>query len=123
MGTNNNALIQQRAEATLIVWLGGSAACDIIIAVCMIYLVCLLVVLSICPLTFVCQLAREKQGLSSDKIISRLIHVTIETGSVTAGFACLDLILCMVFKHNNLHMLPYVCSISSTSTRCSSSLS
>ncbi|KAH9945915.1 uncharacterized protein BXZ73DRAFT_72808 [Epithele typhae] len=86
---NNNALIQEKAKNALIVWLGGSAACDIIIAVSMCFL-----------------LARQRQGLASDKLISRLITLSVETGSVTASFAALDLIFCLAFKHNNLHMLP-----------------
>ncbi|KAH9945912.1 uncharacterized protein BXZ73DRAFT_95432 [Epithele typhae] len=86
---NNNALIQQTAETGLIIWLGGSAACDIIIA---------------CSMSFL--LLRQRRGLASDKLLSRIITLSVETGIVTASFATLDLTLCMVFKHNNLHMLP-----------------
>ncbi|KAI0647273.1 hypothetical protein C8Q79DRAFT_617019 [Trametes meyenii] len=86
---NDNAEIQEKTLAPLIVWLGGSAACDIIIATLMLYF-----------------LSRSKSGLASDAMISRLIRLTVETGCATASVACVDLILFLVFRHNNLHMTP-----------------
>ena len=52
------------------------------------------------------QLAKGKRGMGSDALITRLMRVTIETGTMTASVASLDLILFLTFKHNNLHMAP-----------------
>ncbi|KAI0707589.1 hypothetical protein C8Q76DRAFT_627952, partial [Earliella scabrosa] len=84
-----NSAIQERTSAPLVVWLGGSVACDVMIATCMLY-----------------YLIRGRQGLASDAILSRLIRLTIETGTLTASVACVDLIFFLLFKHNNLHMAP-----------------
>ncbi|KAI0748356.1 hypothetical protein C8Q80DRAFT_1270777 [Daedaleopsis nitida] len=86
-----NSLADLQAETTksLIVWLGGSVACDIVIALCMLY-----------------YLSRGRRGLASDALLARLIRLTVETGTLTASVACLDLVFFLVFKHNNLHLTP-----------------
>ncbi|KAL7283579.1 hypothetical protein ACG7TL_003014 [Trametes sanguinea] len=88
---NDLVTLQQTIMKPLIVWLGGSAACDIIIAAFMLYF-----------------LSRSKKGLPSDTMLSRLIHLTVETGALTASAAILDLVLFLAFKHNNLHMTPAI---------------
>ncbi|KAI0647281.1 hypothetical protein C8Q79DRAFT_1009394 [Trametes meyenii] len=86
---NDNAEIQSKTLAPLIVWLAGSATCDIIIAFSMLYF-----------------LTKSRGGFASRAVLSRLISLTIETGCATASVACLDLALFLAFRHNNLHMTP-----------------
>ncbi|KAI9057887.1 hypothetical protein FKP32DRAFT_1597845 [Trametes sanguinea] len=88
---NDLVTLQQTIMKPLIVWLGGSAICDIIIAAFMLYF-----------------LSRSKKGLPSDTMLSRLIHLTVETGALTASAAVLDLVLFLAFKDNNLHMTPAI---------------
>ncbi len=57
-------------------------------------------------LTCLHQLWRGMQRSLSDKLITRLMRLTIETGSLTASVATLDLVLFLTFQHNNLHMAP-----------------
>ncbi|KAG8679163.1 hypothetical protein FRC09_019208, partial [Ceratobasidium sp. 395] len=72
------------------VWLGGSALCDFIITISMV--------------TF---LARASTGFSqTDSVITKLIRMTVETGMVTTTAAITELILYLVYQHNNLHMIP-----------------
>ncbi|QRV79274.1 hypothetical protein RhiJN_07289 [Ceratobasidium sp. AG-Ba] len=72
------------------VWLGGSALCDFIITISMV--------------TF---LARASTGFSqTDTVITKLIRMTVETGMVTTTAAISELILYLVYQHNNLHMIP-----------------
>ena len=54
------------------------------------------------------KLSRGRQGLASDALLSRLIRLTVETGSLTASLATLDLILFVTFKDNFLHFIPWV---------------
>ncbi|KAI0709497.1 hypothetical protein C8Q76DRAFT_799495 [Earliella scabrosa] len=86
---NSLADLQKETTKPLIVWLGGSVACDIVIAICMLYF-----------------LSRGRQGLASDAVLTRLIRLTVETGTLTASIACLDLVFFLVFKDNNLHLTP-----------------
>ncbi|KAE9387131.1 hypothetical protein BT96DRAFT_1081114 [Gymnopus androsaceus JB14] len=76
--------------ARTIVWLGGAALADILIAVSMIYL-----------------LYSAKQNIvfkKTDKMISRLIRITVETGAITATSAILELILFRASASSNLHL-------------------
>lgn len=54
------------------------------------------------------QLSKGKQGLASDAILSRLMRLSVETGAATASVACVELVLFLVYKHNNAHLGPYV---------------
>lgn len=75
---------------TATIWLGGSALCDFIITISMV--------------TF---LARASTGFSqTDSVITKLIRMTVETGLVTTTVAITELILYLVYPHNNLHMIP-----------------
>ncbi|KAF8515206.1 hypothetical protein JB92DRAFT_2829750 [Gautieria morchelliformis] len=76
------------------IWLGGSAATDIWIAVIMTYL-----------------LTREKNKTTfkrSNYILSRLMRLTIETGALTATVATVDVVVFNLFKHNNIHLCPAI---------------
>ncbi|KZT10009.1 uncharacterized protein LAESUDRAFT_796739, partial [Laetiporus sulphureus 93-53] len=71
-------------------WLAGSAFTDIVIAVAMTYL-----------------LSRSKSGVKhSDAMVNRLITLVVETGSLTATVATIDLILFTVKPNTFLHMCP-----------------
>ncbi|KAK0444980.1 uncharacterized protein EV420DRAFT_1648500 [Desarmillaria tabescens] len=72
-------------KVAAMIWLGGSALCDAAIALCMTYL-----------------LSRAHTGLKSTRIlISRLIRLTIETGTVTATLAVIDIALFLAYPNNN----------------------
>ncbi|KAF8326565.1 uncharacterized protein EI90DRAFT_3069705 [Cantharellus anzutake] len=72
------------------IWLAGSAACDVLIAGFMVYL-----------------LRKSATGFEgTDTVINRLTRMTIETGAVTAAAATLELIFYLRWKENNLHMIP-----------------
>ncbi|KAJ7267578.1 hypothetical protein B0H12DRAFT_1097837 [Mycena haematopus] len=72
------------------IWLGSSAISDILIAVCMTY-----------------YLAKNDTGHHRTRIlISRLIRLSIETGSVTAGVALLDLALFFIFPNRTYYSTP-----------------
>ncbi|KAF8492465.1 hypothetical protein JB92DRAFT_1234911 [Gautieria morchelliformis] len=76
------------------VWLGGSAAVDIMIAMTMTYL-----------------LTRERNKTKfhrSDYLLTRLMRLTIETGALTATVATVDVIVFNLFKHNNIHLCPAI---------------
>ncbi|KAL0575936.1 hypothetical protein V5O48_006048 [Marasmius crinis-equi] len=71
-------------------WLGGSAACDVAIAVSMIYV-----------------LSRYNEGFHETRdLVRRLIRLTMETGSLTAAIATLDLILFLAFPTQDYHITP-----------------
>ncbi|KAH8079087.1 hypothetical protein BXZ70DRAFT_911121 [Cristinia sonorae] len=84
--------VQEEAFKTTILWLGGTAICDIIIAGSMIY-----------------YLSRSKTGFrQTSELISKFIRVTVETGLICATFAILDLALFLAFKENNYHLAPSI---------------
>ncbi|CCM05471.1 uncharacterized protein FIBRA_07692 [Fibroporia radiculosa] len=71
-------------------WLAGSVLADVMIAIAMTY-----------------YLVRAKSGLRQpDAMINRLIQLVIETGSLTAIVATIDLILFTVKPETFLHMCP-----------------
>ncbi|KAK0234862.1 hypothetical protein EDD85DRAFT_938993 [Armillaria nabsnona] len=66
-GHYSNLPKNSKVKVTAIIWLGGAALCDTAIALCMTYL-----------------LIRSQTGLKSTRILlSRLIRLTIETGTIT----------------------------------------
>ncbi|KIJ36587.1 hypothetical protein M422DRAFT_124423, partial [Sphaerobolus stellatus SS14] len=72
------------------VWLAGSAACDVTIAISMTY-----------------YLSRKETHLKrTSAVINRLIRLTIETGSLTATVAIVDITLYLVFPHQDYHTAP-----------------
>ncbi|KAK0477644.1 hypothetical protein IW261DRAFT_1420927 [Armillaria novae-zelandiae] len=84
-----------RVKVTAIIWLGGSALCDTAIALCMTYL-----------------LSRAQTGLKSTRILlSRLIILSIETGTVTAALAIIEMALFLTYHNNNYHTAPANCLV------------
>ncbi|KAJ7208627.1 hypothetical protein GGX14DRAFT_633504, partial [Mycena pura] len=74
-------LCQALIETSTSVWCAGSATCDILIATCMTY-----------------YLAKSGSGYRQTRVlISKLIRLTIETGSITAVVAIVNLILFFAF--------------------------
>ncbi|KAK0444993.1 uncharacterized protein EV420DRAFT_1768101 [Desarmillaria tabescens] len=77
------------------IWLGGSALCDTAIALCMTYL-----------------LSRAHTGFKSTRILlSRLIRLTIETGTVTATLAVIDIALFQAYPNHTYHTVPAICLV------------
>ncbi|EIM88946.1 uncharacterized protein STEHIDRAFT_154653 [Stereum hirsutum FP-91666 SS1] len=93
---HDNPLLQSEKSRQIFanLWLGGSAACDIIIAASLIYL-----------LWAARQGSRDAGVVSqrSDAVLTRLINMTAETGAITALFQTLDLILFLAFPTLNYH--------------------
>ncbi|KAJ7159447.1 hypothetical protein C8R46DRAFT_906202 [Mycena filopes] len=75
------------------IWLGGSFACDILITVCM---------------TYVLAKARTRTfWASSETMVTKLINQVIQTGMATAVCAAADLALFIGVAHTNFHFVPY----------------
>ncbi|KAK7052973.1 hypothetical protein VNI00_004293 [Paramarasmius palmivorus] len=71
-------------------WLGGSGFCDVLIALSM---------------TFV--LSRLNGGFQETRdLVRRIIRLTMETGSLTAAVALVDLIVFLVLPDDNYHIVP-----------------
>ncbi|KAI0085558.1 hypothetical protein BDY19DRAFT_441045 [Irpex rosettiformis] len=72
-----------------IVWLGGAAAADVIIAIAMLYLLFTV---------------RRSKFERTKRVINRLIKLTVETGVITATSALLELIMFQVLPNTNMHI-------------------
>ncbi|KAK0477639.1 hypothetical protein IW261DRAFT_271308 [Armillaria novae-zelandiae] len=82
-------------KVTAVIWLGGSALCDIAIALCM-----------------TCILCQAQTGLESTRILlSRLIRLMIESGTATATIATIDMILYLASRNNNYYTVPGNCLV------------
>ncbi|KAK0444986.1 uncharacterized protein EV420DRAFT_1277169 [Desarmillaria tabescens] len=82
-------------KVATMIWLGGSVLCDAAIAICMTYL-----------------LSQAHTGLKSTRVlISRLIRLTIETGTATATLAVIDIALFLAYPNNNYHTVPAICLV------------
>ncbi|KAF9262841.1 hypothetical protein L218DRAFT_928877 [Marasmius fiardii PR-910] len=80
--------IRNRTFIGVAFWLGGSAACDITIAVSMTYV-----------------LSRYDQDFKETRdLVRRIIRLTMETGSLTATVATSELILFLVFPSAPYHI-------------------
>ncbi|KAF9460010.1 hypothetical protein BDZ94DRAFT_1311874 [Collybia nuda] len=87
---NDFTAIQDEAPTTTTIWLVGSAVCDIIIALFMIYF-----------------LSRRATGFSDTQaMITKIMRLTVETGSLTATVAIIDVVLFIAFKSRNYHVAP-----------------
>ncbi|PBK86607.1 hypothetical protein ARMGADRAFT_1066514 [Armillaria gallica] len=74
------------------IWCGGSALCDIVIAICMTY-----------------YLMRSNTSLRrTQMLVTKLIRLTIETGSATALMALVTCILFLAFPHQTFYVAPAV---------------
>ncbi|SJL06786.1 uncharacterized protein ARMOST_10128 [Armillaria ostoyae] len=93
-GHYSNLRKNSKVRVTAIIWLGGSVLCDTAIALCMTYVLC-----------------RAQTGLKSTRILlSRLIRLTIETGTATAAIAAVHLALFLSYN-NNYPTVPANCLI------------
>ncbi|KAK0194315.1 hypothetical protein F5146DRAFT_1135078 [Armillaria mellea] len=80
----------QVTQITAGIWCGAAALCDILIAVCMTY-----------------YLMRSTINFHRTRIqITRIIRLTIETGSVTAAVALLSFIVYIVAPHQTFYITP-----------------
>ncbi|PBK86558.1 hypothetical protein ARMGADRAFT_530897 [Armillaria gallica] len=87
---NINILNDKKTSVAIGIWCGASALCDIVIAICMTY-----------------YLTRRSTSFRQTRIlVTELIRLTIETGSVTAVVALLNLILFFAFPHQNFYGTP-----------------
>ncbi|KAK0432584.1 hypothetical protein EV421DRAFT_1910844 [Armillaria borealis] len=93
-GHYSNLRKNSKVRVTAIIWLGGSVLCDTAIALCMTYVLC-----------------QAQTGLKSTRILlSRLIRLTIETGTATAAIAAVHLALFLSYN-NNYPTVPANCLI------------
>ncbi|KAK0226571.1 hypothetical protein IW262DRAFT_776848 [Armillaria fumosa] len=83
-------LNNRKTSVAVGIWCGGSALCDVVIAICMTY-----------------YLMRSNTGFHRTRIIvTKLIRLTIETGSVTAVVALLNLILFFALPNQSFYTAP-----------------
>ncbi|KAK0221075.1 hypothetical protein EDD85DRAFT_984014 [Armillaria nabsnona] len=84
-------LNNRKTSIAIGIWCGASALCDIIIAICM-----------------TCYLMRgSNTGFRHTRtLITKLIRLTIETGTMTAVVSLLAVILFLVFPHQTFYMTP-----------------
>ncbi|KAK0472971.1 hypothetical protein IW261DRAFT_1505981, partial [Armillaria novae-zelandiae] len=72
------------------IWCGATALCDILVAICMTY-----------------YLMRSTTNFRRTRmLVSKIIRLTIETGSMTAVVALLNVVLFIVLPHQNSYMAP-----------------
>ncbi|PBK82330.1 hypothetical protein ARMGADRAFT_734793 [Armillaria gallica] len=75
------------------IWCGASALCDVVIAICMTHYLTM----------------RSTTNFRRTRIlVTKIIRLTIETGSVTAVVALLNFVLIMAFPHQTSYMTPGV---------------
>ncbi|PBK66292.1 hypothetical protein ARMSODRAFT_1021493 [Armillaria solidipes] len=91
-------LNNRKTSIALGIWCGASALCDILIAICM----------TCYASSFSILLMRDSNTRfrRTRTLITKLIRLTIETGSVTAVVALLNVILFLVFRHQTFYMTP-----------------
>ncbi|PBK88497.1 hypothetical protein ARMGADRAFT_359158 [Armillaria gallica] len=87
---NITKLNNRKMSINVGIWCGGSALCDIVIAICMTY-----------------YLMHSNTGFRQTRaMLTKLIRLTIETGSVTAVVTLLSLILFFVFPGETFYATP-----------------
>ncbi|KAJ7640577.1 hypothetical protein B0H17DRAFT_1339278 [Mycena rosella] len=87
---NTTHLVTKKTSAALGVWLGGSALSDVMIALCMTY-----------------YLSKKDTGFRKTRVlISKLIRLSIETGSVTALATLSALVLFNAFPDRPYYLTP-----------------
>ncbi|SJK98173.1 uncharacterized protein ARMOST_01434 [Armillaria ostoyae] len=83
-------LNNRKTSIAIGIWCGGSALCDVVIAICMTY-----------------YLMRSNTGFRRTRIlVTKLIRLTIETGSLTAVVALVTIILFLAFPHQAFYGTP-----------------
>jgi len=92
LNVDDQALLVEKTHIFVTTWLIGSAVADVAITVCMIAIL---------------QNAKSKAYFGETKdIISRLIRITIQAGSLTSALALVVLIVYTEVKIGNMHTLP-----------------
>ncbi|KAJ8092669.1 hypothetical protein PM082_006997 [Marasmius tenuissimus] len=88
---DNLSQVAVKARTALTIWLTITGACDVIIAVCMTVI-----------------LSRKRSGFnnSTDDAITKIIRLTVETGTLTAILAMLTVILFFVFPSRSYWNIP-----------------
>ncbi|KAF9461108.1 hypothetical protein BDZ94DRAFT_1310955 [Collybia nuda] len=82
--------IYSKALASTTIWLIGSAVCDNVIAIFMVYF-----------------LSRRATGIKATQtLVTKLTRLTIETGLLTATIALIDATLFLALPTRNLHVAP-----------------
>ncbi|KAK0241077.1 hypothetical protein EDD85DRAFT_733852, partial [Armillaria nabsnona] len=77
-------------KTNIAIWCGGSALCDVVIAICMTY-----------------YLMRSSTSFRQTRIlVTKLVRLVIETGSVTAAVALLNLILFVALPGQSFYTVP-----------------
>lgn len=85
--------LQEENQTATTLWLSGTAACDVLITLTMIY-----------------YLSTSRNGFkATNTILVKLIRLTVETGLITSTFAALDLIFFLAFDKANYHLVPATC--------------
>ncbi|KAF8477884.1 hypothetical protein JB92DRAFT_3102430 [Gautieria morchelliformis] len=74
-------------------WLSSSVACDVVIATSMVY--------------FLVRMKPKSSLQTADALVTRLINISVQSGTLTAVCAGVDLILFLTFRSNNLHDLAF----------------
>ncbi|KAK0194321.1 hypothetical protein F5146DRAFT_926364, partial [Armillaria mellea] len=100
---NNTEMYNRKNEIAAGIWCGASALCDILIAICMTYYVGPFFSLSVNS----ADLMRSTTDFRRTRVlVTKIIRLTIETGSVTAVVALLTLILFFAFPREGLYITP-----------------
>ncbi|KAF9460011.1 hypothetical protein BDZ94DRAFT_1266893 [Collybia nuda] len=87
---NDLTAVQAEALVSTTIWLVGSALCDVIISVFMVYF-----------------LSRRTTGFKETQVlVTRIMRLTIETGSLTATVAIIDVVLFLTFPEYSYHVAP-----------------
>ncbi|KAF9468261.1 hypothetical protein BDZ94DRAFT_1246332 [Collybia nuda] len=76
------------------VWLGGSAVCDVLITITMV--------------TLLFRANSRSTFKETHSTLRKLIKLTVETGMTTAAGAITELILFLIFPHNNMHFIVFL---------------
>ncbi|KAK0451654.1 hypothetical protein EV421DRAFT_1694778, partial [Armillaria borealis] len=92
-----------RRTQTAGIWCGASALCDILIAICMTYYASSFFSLS--PI-FIDLMRSTTNFRRTRMLVTKIIRLTIETGSVTAVVALLTFILFIAFPHQTFYITP-----------------
>ncbi|KAH8078738.1 hypothetical protein BXZ70DRAFT_901863, partial [Cristinia sonorae] len=84
------AIVQERSFRSTSVWLGGTALCDIIITVSMLY-----------------YLHRAKSEYkATTTVLTKIVNITVQTGLICAAFAILDLTFFIATPEQNYYFAP-----------------
>ncbi|KAI0314887.1 hypothetical protein OF83DRAFT_404825 [Amylostereum chailletii] len=92
--SGSDAGLQAKTYPVTTVWLVCSAACDLIICICMI--------------VWYMRTRVHVTFRATDDIITQVIRLSVATGMLTAAVATVDTVMFLVFQNNNYHMCPAI---------------